>query len=92
MHTQCRGVGRAELLGGGGEVPSSLKFLPGMGLGRGVKLLTYIFFFFGGGGVPGNLETPLATPLQCFTEDSPEVNQSSIPKYPRYHSLLCVVS
>ena len=55
------GVGRAELLGGGG---SSLKFLPGVGLGRGVKFLRYsLEAAGGGGGGPGNLETPLATPL-----------------------------
>ena len=54
-----RGVGRAELLGGG--APSSLKFLPGVGLGGGVKFLIY---FWEGGGGPGNLETPLATPLR----------------------------
>ena len=41
--------------------PSSLKFLPGMGLGGGVKFLIY---FLEGEGVPGNLETPLATPLR----------------------------
>ena len=39
---------------------SSLKFLPGVGLGGGVQFFIYIF---GGGGGPGNLETPLATPL-----------------------------
>ena len=36
-------------------VPSSLKFLPGVGLGGGVKYL--ICFLEGGGGGPGNLET-----------------------------------
>ena len=54
--------------GGGGGVPSSLKFLPGVGLGGGVKFL--IYFLEGGGGVsgqPGNssgyiLELQLQTP------------------------------
>ena len=45
-------------MGGGG--PSSLKFLPGVGLGGGVKFLMY---FLEGVCVPGNLETPLAKPL-----------------------------
>ena len=45
---------------GGGVHASSLKFLPGVGLGRGVKFLIY---FLEGGGGPGDLETPLATPL-----------------------------
>ena len=44
-----------------GGFPSSLKFLPGVVLGGGVKFLMY--FLEGGGGGPGNLETPLATPL-----------------------------
>ena len=44
-------------MGGGG--PSSLKFLPGVGWGR----CKFIYILFGGGGVLGNLETPLATPL-----------------------------
>ena len=43
------------------EFPSSLKFLPGVGLGVGVTFFKYIFG--GGGGGPDNLETPLATPL-----------------------------
>ena len=34
---------------GGGGGPSSLKFVPGVGLGGGVKFL--IYFFGGGGGV-----------------------------------------
>ena len=50
-------VGRAELWWGWG-VPRSLKFLPEVGLGRGVKFL--IYFWEGGG---GKLVTPLATPL-----------------------------
>ena len=45
----------------GEGVPSNLKFLPGVGLGRGVKFLMYLLERGGG---PGNLETPLATPLQ----------------------------
>ena len=60
MDGRGRGVGRAELGGGG---PSSLKFLPGVGLGRGVKFLIYFLEGGGGGGGPGNLETPLATDL-----------------------------
>ena len=51
-----RGVGRAELLGGGGG-SKQLKIPPGVGLGRGCKI-SYIFLE--GGGVR---ETPLATPL-----------------------------
>ena len=43
-------------LGGGGG-PSSLKFLPGMGLGGCVQFL--IYFLEGGGGGAGNLETAL---------------------------------
>ena len=35
-------------MGGGGGGPSSLKFLPGLGLGRSVKFLIY---FLEGGGV-----------------------------------------
>ena len=62
LHQWNMDVGRAELLGGGG--PSSLKFLPGVGLGGSVKFLIYIFFLGGGA---GNLETPLATPLvECM--------------------------
>ena len=48
---------RLWVIGGG---PSSLKFPPGMGLGGSVKFLIY-FLEWGG---PGNLETPLATPLR----------------------------
>ena len=52
-----RGVGRAELLGvgvgvgWGGGGPSSLKFLQGVGLGRGVKFIIGLYFLGGGGGV-----------------------------------------
>ena len=51
-----RGVGRAELGGGGaGGCPSSLKFLPGVGLREGVKFLIYFWEEGGGGsGQPGN--------------------------------------
>ena len=42
------GVGRAELLGGGGG-PSSLRFFPGVGLGGGVTFCICIFGKGGGG-------------------------------------------
>ena len=53
-----RGVGRAGL---GGK---QLKIPPGVGLGGGVK--DTILERMGGGGGPGNLETPLATPLSTL--------------------------
>ena len=58
-----RGVGRAELWGGGKQLKNSkqLKIPPGGGFGKGCKI-SYIFFGGGGGG-PGNLETSLTTPL-----------------------------
>ena len=43
-HTAGVRVGRAGL---GGRVPTSLKFLPGMGLGGGVQ---FLIFLLGGGG------------------------------------------
>ena len=58
------GIGRTELIGGGGG-SKRLKFLPGVGLGGGVKFV--IYFLGGRGGGPGNLETPLATPLVRVT-------------------------
>ena len=63
-------------MGGGG--PSSLKFLPGMRLGGGVKFL--IYFWRGGGGVPGNLETPLATPLNAMLKPLALSSPIGVPK------------
>ena len=48
---------------GGGGGSKQLKIPPGGGFGRGCNI-SYIFFLeVGGGGGPGNLETPLATPF-----------------------------
>ena len=44
--------------GEGGGGPSSLKFVPRLGLGGGVK---HLYIFGRGGGGPGNLETPRYT-------------------------------
>ena len=53
-----RGVGRAELW----VRSKQLKIPPGRGsVWEGTRV--EFFFFCWGGGVPGNLETPLATPL-----------------------------
>ena len=51
-HTAGVRVGRAGL---GGRVPTSLKFLPGMGLGGGVQ---FLIFLLGGGGGSGQPGTP----------------------------------
>ena len=68
--TQFWRVGRAELClclwGGGGS--KQLKIPPGGRFGRGCQI-SYIFFGGGGGGggvFLGNLETPMATPLQSL--------------------------
>ena len=76
VHHKFWRVGRAQLClgggggGGGGGGSKQLKIPPGGRFGRGCKI-SYIFF--GRGGVfLGNLETPLATPLQ-----TPEKQQGS---------------
>ena len=46
-------------MGGGGS--KQLKIPPGGGFRRGCKIS---YLFLEGGGGPGNLETPLATPLK----------------------------
>ena len=66
--TASNGVGRTELGGGGflggGGVPTTVDCPPKRSpLGFTQLGLCIIFFFFLGGGFPGNLETPLATPL-----------------------------
>ena len=61
-----RGVGRTELGGGGGSrgggVPTTVDCPPKRSP-LGFAQLGLCIIFFWGGGVPGNLETPLATPL-----------------------------
>ena len=54
-------------MGGGGGVSKQLKIPPGGRFERGCKIS---FIFFGGGGGPGNLETPLATPLPLGSRGS----------------------
>ena len=66
----CWGVGRTELGGflGGGGGPTTVDCPPKrspLGFTQlGLCIIFFFFFFFLGGGVPGNLETPMATPLR----------------------------
>ena len=66
-----RGVGRTELGGvsRGGGVPTTVDCPPKRSPLGFTQLGLCIIFFFGGGGVPGNLETPLATPLNLPLAD-----------------------
>ena len=48
---------------GGGGGSKQLQIPRRVGSGRGVKFLIYFWEGGGGSGQPGNLETPLATPL-----------------------------
>ena len=61
-----RGLGRAELWGG---FPSSLKFLPRVGLGGGVKFLIY---FLEGGGGSGQSGNPSGYTLDHLIRSLPE--------------------